>query len=64
MKIYITSSTKEIPIGTKVYINSPDSWYNGEWGIVKYFDGDEYHVAIANGYDCPVFTRKELKIAK
>ena len=63
MKRYIKSA-KEIPVGTKVYIKSPNSWYNGEWCIVKYFDGDDYHVAIANGQDCPVFERRELKIAK
>ena len=57
-------AAKEIPIGTKVYIKSPNSWYNGEWGIVKYFDGDDYHVAIANGDDCPIFERRELRVVK
>lgn len=63
MKKYIRLA-KELPIGAKVYIKSPDSWCNGEWGIIKYFDGDYYHVAIANGDDCPIFDRKELKVAK
>lgn len=58
------NAAKEIPIGTKVYIKSPNSWHNGEWGVVKYFDGEEYHVAIANGNDCPVFERKELQVMK
>ena len=63
MKRYI-SSAKEIPVGKVVYIKSPDSFYDGEWGVVKYFDGDDYHVAIANGPDCPIFDRSELKVAK
>lgn len=63
MKRYIRSA-KEIPVGTKVDIKSPESMYNGEWGIVKLFDGDYYHVAIANGNDCPIFERNELRVPK
>lgn len=63
MKKYIRSA-REIPVGTKVYIKAPGSWCDGEWGIVKYFDGDNYHVAIANGNDCPIFERRELRIMK
>ena len=58
------NAAKEIPVGTKVYIKSPSSWHDGEWGVVRYFDGEEYHVAIANGDDCPVFERRELKVMK
>ena len=64
MKRYIKSA-REIPVETRVYIKSPDSFYDGEWGVVKFFDGDYYYVAIANGEDaCPVFDRSELEIAK
>jgi len=63
MKRYIRSA-KEIPEGKVVVIKSPESMYNGEWGVVKYFDGEYYHVAIANGNDCPIFDRNELKVPK
>ena len=35
-------------IGKTVNIKCKDSIYHGEWGIVKYFDGEYYHIAIAN----------------
>lgn len=63
MKRYIQSA-KEIPVGTVVDIKSPDSCYNGEWGVVRYFDGDSYHVALWDGNDCPIFDRKELKVRR
>ncbi len=66
MKRYISSARrlKEIPIGTKVYIHSPNSWVAREWGIVNYFDGEEYHVGIAGGEPSLVFTRDELEVMK
>lgn len=64
MKRYIKSA-REIPVGKAVFIKSPDSIYNGEWGVVKYFDGDYYYVAIANGDDAlPIFDRGELEVSK
>lgn len=64
MKRYIKSA-KEIPVGKAVYIKSPNSIYDGEWGVVKYFDGEYYYVAIANGEDAfPIFDRDELKVCK
>ena len=52
-------------IGKRCYIINKDSIYFGEWGVVKHFDGEYYHVAIANGTaTLPVFDRKELKIPK
>lgn len=63
MKRYIKSA-RELQVGTKVLIKSPDSWSNGEWGVIKYFDGDDYHVAIANGNDCQVFSRNELVVPR
>ena len=32
-------------IGKLVKIKSRDSDYDGEWGVIKYFDGDDYHIA-------------------
>lgn len=48
---------------TKVYIISPGHWANGEWGIIKGFDGEYYHVALYNGREQLIFTPKELKKA-
>jgi hypothetical protein len=50
-------------IDQKVYITDKESIYYGEWGIVKAYDGQCYHIAIANGTDCmPIFDRKQFKI--
>ena len=51
----------------KVYIKSKYSMYDGEWGTVvdENVDDDEYFVAIADDKDCcPIFGRRELKVAK
>ena len=50
----------QIPNGTRVVIKAAQHWANGEWGIVKHFDGEYYHVAIANGNEQVIFTRSEL----
>lgn len=49
-------------IGKKVTIKCPDSWANGEWGIIKAFDGEYYYIAIANGEDELVFERSEFTV--
>ena len=52
-------------VGKKCYITNKDSIYFGEWGIIKHFDGEYYHVAIANGTDTlPIFERDEIRIPK
>ena len=52
-------------IGKKCYIKNEDSIFFGEWGIIKVFDGEYYHVAIANGTDSlPIFDRTEITIPK
>jgi hypothetical protein len=53
---------KAIPVGTKVFIRAKESWANGEWGIVRSFDGNDYHVAIAGGQESLVFSRTELVV--
>ena len=52
-------------IGKKCYIIDKESIYYNEWGIIKHFDGEYYHVAIANGRDSlPIFKRNEIRIPK
>lgn len=52
-------------IGKKVYITDPESIYYGEWGIVDFFDGDTYHIRIANGYDSvPIFNRDQFRVPR
>ena len=65
MKRYIVAAKKTLKVGDYVYIDG-NGWYAGEWGVIKYIDeeDDEYHVAISNGDDCPIFSRNELKLMK
>lgn len=53
---------QKFEIGQKVVVKkNVDSMYACEWGIVKYFDGDDYYVAIWNGNEQMVFQENELK---
>ena len=48
-------------IGDMVYIRDSNSIYNGEWGIIKRIDGDDYYIAINNGTDSiPVFNKDQF----
>ena len=50
-------------IGKKVTITAKDSLYYDDWGIIKYFDGEYYYVAIANSSDEQVvFERDEFVV--
>lgn len=52
-------------IGRKCFVKDKDSQYYDEWGIIKHYDGEFYHVAIANGTDSmPVFNRSQIRISK
>jgi hypothetical protein len=52
-------------IGKKIIITDKESIYYNEWAIIKYFDEQQYHVAIANGTDSmPIFDRDQFKIMK
>ena len=52
-------------IGKKFYITDKNSIYYNEWGIIKDYDGEFYHVAIANGTNTmPIFDRKQIKIPR
>ena len=61
MKKYIVASRQKLKVGDCVEILG-DSWYAGEWGVIRYIDeeDDEYHVAIANGKETPIFSKREL----
>lgn len=50
-------------IGKEVTITTKDSWVFGEWGIVKMYDGEYYHIAILGDEKCLlIFERKEFKV--
>lgn len=52
-------------IGRRVYITDPESIYYGEWGIVDYYDGDVYHIRIADGKDsAPIFDRDQFRVPR
>lgn len=53
-------------IGKKVIITAKDSWAFDQWGAVKMFDGDYYHIAIYNDPEGPVliFTRDEFRVPR
>lgn len=51
-------------IGKEAIITDKDSYLNGEWGIIKYYDGEYYHIAPWNGTETMVFRRKEFKVRR
>lgn len=51
-------------IGKEVIITQRYSWLYGEWGIVKYFDGEYYHIAPWNGEETLVFTRDGFRVRR
>lgn len=65
MKRYIVAAKKTLKVGDYVHIRG-NGWYAGEWGVIKYIDeeDDEYHVAISNGNESPVFSKDELERMK
>ena len=36
--------------------------YKGEWGIIQYYDGDFFHIALWGGDDALIFEPHEIKI--
>lgn len=38
--------------------------YKGEWGVIKYYDGEHFHVALWNGTSQLVFGRDEFTLQK
>lgn len=52
-------------IGKRAYITDRESIYFDEWGIIDYFDGECYHIKIANGGgSVPVFDRDQFKVPR
>ena len=52
-------------IGKRAIITDPESIYHGEWGIIDHFDGECYHIKIANGSDSvPMFDRNQFRIPR
>ena len=52
-------------IGKRVIITDTESIYFEEWGIVDYFDGDCYHIKIANGRNSvPIFDRWQFRVPR
>jgi len=41
-----------------------DSPYAGQWGIIKWFDGENYYIAMWGGEDQMVFVRNEFKVRR
>lgn len=36
--------------------------YKGEWGIIKHYDGEYFHIALWNGNSQLVFERNEFTV--
>lgn len=52
-------------IERKVYITDPESIYFNEWGIIADYDGEVYHIKIANGNDSlPIFDRDQFRVPR
>lgn len=52
-------------IGKEAKITNKDSWYYEEYGIIRYFDGEYYHIAITgDDNNLCVFERNEFKVRK
>lgn len=52
-------------IGKTVTIKCKDSIYNGEWGVIKHFDGEFFHIALWNDEDSMlIFYRSEFKVSR
>lgn len=51
-------------VGKKCFIIDRESPYYKEWGIIKHYDGEDFHVAIANGNNLPIFERKQIRIPR
>ena len=52
-------------VGKIAQVKDPESWYNGDYGYIIYYDG-EYHLGGGSIGDMisPVFDRDQLRIPK
>jgi hypothetical protein len=56
-------SVRVIPNGTAVEVRCKGSWENGNWGVVRNYDGEDYHVAMNNDLNTAlVFSRNEIVV--
>lgn len=56
---------KEDLIGKRVIITDKSSWAYGEWGIVKFFDGEYFHIAPWNDENSQlIFERRDFKVTR
>jgi hypothetical protein len=52
-------------VGKMCYVKDRNSIYFNEWGIIKDFDGDWYHVSMLNDKNLIViFDRNEIRIPR
>ena len=52
-------------IGREVIITTRDSWAFDQWGTVRMFDGEYYHIAIYNDpVTTLIFTRDEFRVPR
>ena len=52
-------------LGKVAYVTDKESIYCGEWGIIEYYDGECYHLKIANGSGAmPMFNRDQLWVPR
>ena len=51
-------------IGKRVTITSKEHQDCGNWGVVKSFDGDQYHIAMNAGNTVLVFDRDEFRVSR
>lgn len=52
-------------IGKKAFITDEESIYYGEWGVIESYDGEHYHMKIANGSGAvPMFSRDQFWVPR
>ena len=52
-------------IGKVAFVTDTESIYRGEWGIIDHYDGECYHLKIANGSGAmPMFDRDQLYVPR
>lgn len=52
-------------ISKRAYVTDKESIYFGEWGTIAHYDGECYHLKIANGSgSMPMFNRDQLWVPR
>lgn len=60
-----TNGKKSKMIGKVAYVTDKESIYFEEWGVIAQFDGECYHLKIANGSGAmPMFDRDQLYVPR